>query len=127
VLVLTGLALALGGCGGDDDSGSDEAADTVDSAAAVELDAQAKAAARERVAVVESCFVDRQDYSRCVGSPGLDPTPETTAEAPSAAEFVVVAPSKSGNEFRVTRTPGGALERTCEEPGTGGCAAGGSW
>jgi hypothetical protein len=128
VVVLTAFAFALAGCGGDDDdNGSDEAADTVDSGAAVEQDAQAKADGRNLVTLVEVCYVDSQDYTQCVDAAGTEDVGQATVEAPSASEFVVISPSESGNEFRVTKGADGALERSCEEPGEGGCPASGSW
>jgi hypothetical protein len=128
VVFLTAFAFALAGCGGDDDddNGSDEPT-TVDTQAAIQQDSRAKADARELVTFVEACFVDNQDYTQCVDAAGGEDVGEATVEAPSASEFVVTASSESGNEFRVTKTEDGALERTCTEPGEGGCAGDGSW
>ena len=122
---LTVLACALAGCGDDDDP--DEPAETVDSGLAIERDKQAKADARNLVALVEVCFVDAMDYTQCLDAAGGEDVGEATVEAPSASEFVVTAPSESGNVFSVTKGAEGALERTCEEPGEGGCAEDGSW
>jgi hypothetical protein len=126
--VLTTVAvLALSGCGGDDNGSSDEATETVDSGLALEQDAEAKAAARNLVALVEVCYVDNQDYTQCIDAAGGEDVGEATVEAPSASEYTVTSPSESGNEFRVTKTGGAALERTCDEAGMGGCADDGSW
>jgi hypothetical protein len=127
VVFLTASALALGGCGDDDDNGADEAAETVDSGSAVEQDSEAKADARTLVTFVEACYVDSQDYTQCEDAAGQEDVGEATVEAASAADFVITAPSESGNEFRITKTPTGALESTCTEQGEGGCPASGTW
>jgi hypothetical protein len=125
---LTAVAFALAGCGGDDDdNGSDEPADTVDSGAAVEQDAQAKIDARTLLTHVEVCYIDSQDYTQCVDAAGGEDVGEATVEASSASEFAVISPSESGNEFRITMGADGTSERTCEEPGEGGCPASGTW
>jgi hypothetical protein len=128
VLFLTIAALAFAGCGGDDDeNGSEEATETVDTQLAIEQDRQAQADARNLVALVETCFVDVQDYTQCPDAAGGEDVGQATVEAPSATEFVVTAPSESGNEFVVAKTPDGGLVRTCEEPGEGDCGADGTW
>ena len=123
---LTALAFAIGGCGDDDDGGSLAPA-TGDSAAAIEQDTQAKVGARILVSLVETCYVDSMDYTQCLDAAGSEDVGQATVDAPSPSEFVVTSPSESGNEFRVTKGAGGALERTCTEPGEGGCGADGSW
>jgi hypothetical protein len=47
------------------------------------------------------------------------------AEA-DVAEFTIVAHSKSGNVFTITKGPDGSLKRTCEAAGSkdGGCSEG---
>ena len=128
VVFLTAAALAFAGCGGDDDDDSGlEEPTTVDTQAAVQQDAVAKSDARELVTFVEACFIDGQDYTQCIDAAGGEDVGAATVEAPSAMEFTVISPSESGNEFRITKGADGALERTCEEPGEGGCSADGSW
>ena len=128
VVFVTAVALALGGgCGGDDDNGSDEPAEMADSQAALQHDAEAKQDARVLESLVEACYVDNMDYTQCVDAAGSEDVGQATAEAPSPSEVVVTSPSESGNEFRVTKGADGALERTCTEPGEGGCSADGSW
>lgn len=129
VLALTGLALALGGCGEDDDENGPEAVTdtTAETQLAVQQDAEAKANARNLAVLVEVCFVDNQDYSKCLEAAGGEDVGQATVEAPSANEYVVISPSESGNEFRFEKAANGGDERTCEEPGTGGCADDGTW
>jgi hypothetical protein len=127
VVFVTVLALALAGCGDDDDDNGSDEPTTVEAGAAVGQDAEAKANARELVTFVEACYIDNQDYSQCLDASGQEDVGEATVEAPSAAEFVVISPSASGNEFRITKRGGGALELTCETPGEGGCPEGGTW
>jgi hypothetical protein len=128
VVFLTILGLAFAGCGGDDDN--DDASDppeTVDSGLAVQQDAEAKADARNLVVLVEVCYVDNQDYSQCLDAGSGEDVGAATVQASSAMEFMVISPSESGNEFRVGKGAGGALERTCEQPAEGGCPASGKW
>ena len=120
--------VALAGCGGDDDgNGGSEATDTEAAEAAVEQDARAKSDARNLVTLVETCYVDRMDYSACADAAGGEDVGEATVEGATASTYTVVSPSESGNEFRLGKTDAGALERTCDAAGEGGCRADGSW
>jgi len=47
--------------------------------------------------------------------------------AAAVATYTVLAHSKSGTTFKVTKDSSGGLKRTCDKPGKGGCPAGGSW
>ena len=128
VVFLTVLGLALAGCGEDDDNASDDAAEsTVDAGVATQQDAGAKADARELVTFVEACFIDQQDYTRCLDAAGTEDVGEATIEASAPGGYVVISPSESGNEFRIEKAASSTLQRTCEEPGSGGCPASGRW
>jgi type IV pilus assembly protein PilA len=101
-------------------------------------DASAKSDARNAVSELESCYTTTQAYNdaQCAGaltSAGLPAT--VTFAAGGADSYVVTAASKSGNNFLITKTNGGAPTRTCntsgnslKSPGTtdGGCN-GTSW
>jgi type IV pilus assembly protein PilA len=126
-VVLTAVALALAGCGGDDDEGSDGGTDTQSEQSALSQDAQAKSDARNLVSYVEACYVDQMDYSACRDAAGGENVGEATVASADAATFTIVSPSESGNEFRIEKTKSGTLERTCETSGEGGCTADGSW
>jgi hypothetical protein len=121
VVVLAAFALALASCGGDD-NGSDEPTQ-----ADLQQDAQAKQNARILESLVEVCYVDSMDYTQCIDAAGNEDVGQSTVDAPSPTEVVVTSPSESGNEFTLTKGANGALERTCTEPGKGGCSADGSW
>ena len=118
VVLLTILGLALPGCGGDDDKSSGDP---------LEQDKQAESDARKLVLLVETCFVDQQDYTRCFDSAGSEDVGQATIESSAPGEFVVISPSESGNEFRIEKGASSTLQRTCEEPGSGDCPANGRW
>jgi type IV pilus assembly protein PilA len=97
-------------------------------------DSSAKSNARNLVSQVESCYATTQDYSACeVGDTALDTggMPTSGDEAVDAdvsdGGFTVVAKSKSGNTFTITKSATG-VARTCSSGGTdkGGCN-GTSW
>jgi type IV pilus assembly protein PilA len=98
-------------------------------------DAEAKSNARNMVSQVESFYSQEQSYvggeaSNDVQDSGLplgtgDGQVETTSEA--ADGYVVVGHSKSGNDFTITKTAGGAPTRTCTTTGDGGCPSDGNW
>ncbi|HEY7007945.1 MAG TPA: prepilin-type N-terminal cleavage/methylation domain-containing protein [Jatrophihabitantaceae bacterium] len=102
-------------------------------------DASAKSDARNAVSMMESCFTDSQTYVGCSAtnpniaqnSSGLDVVDGATPaqgkvglSGQSATGYVVVATSKSGNAFTITKS-NGTVSRTCTGT-TGGCN-GGSW
>jgi type IV pilus assembly protein PilA len=112
-------------------------------------DASAKSNARNLVSHVESCFTDEQDYGNCKNTKltgtGLNVT-ATDDTAPAAGEvsvlstngstgYVILAKSKSGNYFEISRNASG-YTRTCGTTntagtlsgfGTGGCPSSGTW
>jgi hypothetical protein len=128
VVLLTVLGLALAGCGGDDDDASDDAAEpTVDAGLALKQDKQAEADARNLVLLLETCFVQQQDYTRCLDAAGEEDVGQATVESSAPGEYTVISPSESGNEFRIEKGASSTLQRTCEEPGSGDCPASGRW
>jgi type IV pilus assembly protein PilA len=102
-------------------------------------DASAKSDARNMVSQVESCFADAQTYVSCdsaaeLGTTGLDygtGSGQVAVTNPASADgYEIVATSKSGNVFKITKTAGGAPVRSCTSSNTlpdGGCKAGGVW
>jgi type IV pilus assembly protein PilA len=103
-------------------------------------DSSAKSDARNLVTQVESCFADTQKYSTCktvaqLGQTGLPIEEDVAAPAQGKVsvqsttdtDFVVIATSKSGNVFKITKTAGGAPVRSCTTGGQGGCQTGGVW
>ncbi len=101
-------------------------------------DAEAKSAARNMVSQVESCYADTQSYTAC--DPGDDDFPGQTGlnvgtgvgqvtSTGSATGFEIVARSRSGNTFTITRN-GAVINRTCVAANTqerGGCPSSNSW
>src|SRR5688500_8734213 len=98
-------------------------------------DASAKSDARNLVSQVESCFADTQTYASCdtaaeLGTTGLTIGTNDGQVGVSGAtvdDYVVTGFSKSGNDFIITKTDGGAPVRTCTTAGQGACPTGGSW
>src|SRR5262249_43224573 len=100
-------------------------------------DADAKSNARNFVSQVESCFANQQDYSKCTATGGSIDGDATGLDVgggsgqvnfsgtPTANSYVVVAVSKSGTSFTITKSSLGASTRTCSANG-GGCK-GPSW
>ena len=103
-------------------------------------DANAKSDARNLVSQLESCFTDNETYtgstvsgsmvSTCLGSdtglsvgPGLGQVDVTSANNKG---FVVVATSKSGAKFSITKdVNNGVISRSCS--GTSGSCINNSW
>jgi type IV pilus assembly protein PilA len=102
-------------------------------------DADAKSNARNLASQMESCFTNTQDYGQCLpqadGTVGGDPTGlnigagqgQVTATSANANSYVITATAKSGNVFTLTKVNGGAATRSCVQPSSGGCQAGGKW
>ncbi len=99
-------------------------------------DANAKSDARNLVSQLESCFTDETTYvgsgngGSCLGSDtglalGSQPG-QVEVTSVSATGFVVVAHSKSGNAFSITKNvTNGFLSKSCTGS-SGGCVSG-SW
>ena len=98
-------------------------------------DASAKSDARNMVSQVESCFADTQDYQKCdeateLGTTGLKigtADGEVGISGAALDGYTVTGFSKSGNDFIIKKTAGGAPERTCTTAKTGACPDGGKW
>ena len=96
-------------------------------------DSSAKSDARNMVSQMESCYTDANTYTGCPNAnTGLDvgTGPGQVQATPNAAGdgYAVVATSKSGNTFTITKNTDGTTTRTCAVSGgnSGGCS-GGSW
>jgi type IV pilus assembly protein PilA len=104
-------------------------------------DSSAKSDARNMVSQIESCYTDTQTYSSCDDSTELTNTglPISAAFPPAASSgsvaasagtsnFTIVAASKSGNTFSITKATTGQLTRSCTTAGdNGGSCNGGTW
>src|SRR4051812_27887432 len=96
-------------------------------------DASAKSDARNMVSQVESCYTDEQTYTTCTSPPntGLSIGGATgqvqMTGTPTASTYTIVAHSKSGNFFTITKNSGGDVSRSCTTSGSGSCLNTGSW
>jgi type IV pilus assembly protein PilA len=105
-------------------------------------DSSAKSDARNLVSQIESCFTDAQAYVSCDGTSeltstglplvdGLSPATGQVGASGAAAgtdAFTVVARSKSGNYFSITKnSSSGTVSRTCSTQGSGSCLSSGTW
>ena len=104
-------------------------------------DSSAKSDARNLVSQVESCYTDAQDYSQCTnpttqiqntGLPvvgnSLTPGSGSVGIQAVANAYTIVAQSKSGNFFSITKNGStGTISRTCTASGSGSCLTGGTW
>jgi type IV pilus assembly protein PilA len=94
-------------------------------------DGAAKSDARTVVSAMEACYTERDKYDPCPDvAPGapLGTGPGQVEATPSGDTYVIVAHSRSGNDFIVTKNPDTTVDRTCTTTGTlrGGCD-GGVW
>ena len=125
----------LSACGGDDDDGGSTAQTGQSNGAVAKANADAKSAARQLQAFVETCYADTQNYRDC----------DTQNELPEGATQFFTGPTRAsiqtftddsyfittrgapGAEFDISRDPDGTIERTCSPDGAPGCSAGGTW
>jgi type IV pilus assembly protein PilA len=102
-------------------------------------DARAKSDARNAVSHVEACYVNAEDYSKCLDVAGLgsgtglnlgtgDGQVEITSSDPDS--YAITAHAPTGATFTISRTAAGTdLARTCTVPSghtDAGCK-GGKW
>jgi len=97
-------------------------------------DSSAKSDARNMVSQMESCFTDNNTYTgsgsggTCLSSTtGLDygtGAGQVEVQSPTASSYIVVAHSKSGNAFTITKAANGTTTRSCSVSGgnSGGCS-----
>jgi type IV pilus assembly protein PilA len=104
-------------------------------------DAAAKELAHTAQVAIETLATDNNgSYASANGSVGALSAYEATiqtssgngnaylsAVAATASTYTVTTTSTSGGTFSINRTATGALTRTCNSPGTGGCNTSGSW
>jgi type IV pilus assembly protein PilA len=98
-------------------------------------DADAKSAARNLVSHVESFYATEQTYvgaaaSNDVTQSGLDigaGSGQVEITAAAASTYTIVAHSKSGGNFTISKAANGLLSRSCDKKGEGACPASGKW
>jgi type IV pilus assembly protein PilA len=98
-------------------------------------DASAKSNARNMVSHVESCYANTQDYTQCTQA-NLQANDQVPAgaftdlalnPAAPAGGYTIVATSKSGTTFTITRDNAGNITRTCSQAGKGACPSPPNW
>jgi type IV pilus assembly protein PilA len=101
-------------------------------------DASAKSDARNMVSEMESCFTDYEDYGQCTSNATIvntnlpidnnfPPGVGQVAAQGTTKTFVIVAQSRSGNLFTITKSSSGKITRTCSTAGSGSCLSGSTW
>jgi type IV pilus assembly protein PilA len=101
-------------------------------------DSAAKSDARNMLSQMETCFTDRQSYTSCTSNASIINTnlpidnnmPPGTGSVAARADtdsYTIVAQSRSGNFFTITKNTAGTISRDCSTSGTGGCLASGTW
>lgn len=96
-------------------------------------DANAKAAVRTAETAMEAYATDHD--GRYTGADvtvlgGIEPTlngASLTVDSTQDDRYEVTVTSVTGNQFHITRNPGGTTDLTCEAGGTAGCPSGGNW
>jgi type IV pilus assembly protein PilA len=91
-------------------------------------DASAKSDARNLVSHVESCYTSEQDWTDCASATSSDVASSGIALAPvtfdvpgvGGGDYSITVESESNTNFTIERT-GAGYERTCDQPGDGGC------
>ena len=94
-------------------------------------DSSAKSDARNLVTQMESCNTDAEDYTKCTqpANSGLNygsGTGQVTSTA-GTDTYTIVAHSKSGNTFSITKGTNGVDVRSCGTSDKGSCQATGTW
>ena len=95
-------------------------------------DSSAKSDARNMVSQVESCFTDEQNYGNCQSpaNTGLSlgaATGQVRVSSAGPDTYEIIAHSKSGNFFTITKGTNGTISRTCTTSGQGSCQSAGTW
>ena len=98
-------------------------------------DADAKSIARNLASQIESCYANNGAYTACEpdgnnienNPTGLDLANTDVTIVDEESYTIVTESEADGQSFTITKTDGGAAERTCETTGKGGCPANGEW
>jgi type IV pilus assembly protein PilA len=97
-------------------------------------DAGAKSYARHLQTAQEAYFTDNSAYASSLSAlqaiePALNDTPSRTAPTATGdrVSFTVTATSANNVTFSIARDRTGAVSRTCNRAGVGGCSAATTW
>jgi type IV pilus assembly protein PilA len=98
-------------------------------------DAEAKSQVRTMQTAAETWYTDEQTYTGMdlADLVRIEPTlgggkavAQPTANL-SDTTYTVSSVSKTGTTFTIEKVDAGTVERTCDDPGQGGCPTSGSW
>jgi type IV pilus assembly protein PilA len=101
-------------------------------------DSAAKSDARNMLSQMETCFTDQQSYTTCTSNAtivntnlpidnAMPPGVGSVAARADTSSYTIVAQSRSGNFFSITKSTTGTISRSCSSSGTGGCLSQGTW
>jgi type IV pilus assembly protein PilA len=103
-------------------------------------DSKATSNARNFVSMVESCFTETEDYSKCrtksqleSGMMGMPSVPigshagQVHVSKATKLSYTVDSYSRSGTHFLVVHKSDGFATRKCTRPGKGLCKKNGTW
>ena len=101
-------------------------------------DSSAKSDARNMLSQMETCFTDSQNYSNCTSNAtivntnlpiddNMPPGPGSVAARAGATNYTIVAQSRSGSYFTITKNSSGDITRSCTIGANAGGCNGGSW
>jgi len=98
-------------------------------------DASAKSFARNMQTAEETYFTDNNQYANSLGAlqtlePALNDVPNRTTLPTATGDtvsFTVTATSPAGVTYTIARDRTGAVTRSCDRPGVGGCNSGSTW
>jgi type IV pilus assembly protein PilA len=98
-------------------------------------DTEGKSQVRTMQTAAETWYTDEQTYTGMTLAKlqNIEPSlnsgkavPQATADL-TATTYTVASKSKTGTTFTIKKLSAGAVERTCDDPGNGGCPSGGTW
>jgi type IV pilus assembly protein PilA len=101
-------------------------------------DSAAKSDARNMLSQVETCFTDKQTYDQCTDNTtilntnlpidsNMPPGPGSVAARAGTNSYTIVALSRSGNVFTITKSASGHIDRSCASAAGGGGCSSNTW
>jgi hypothetical protein len=98
-----------------------------------------KANAQSVQTMVDACYAQTQDYTKCTSKEVLEAgsasglswgalANQVEVKAANATSYEIISTgSPVTQKFKITKVSGGTPSRTCEVAKTGGCPEGGTW
>jgi hypothetical protein len=129
LLATAAIAVALAGCGGDDEKKTDSAPSGGNAA---REGADARSNARNAASLVESCFAENGDYTPCAEPQLLTDGGLEHGRAPGQVEvsdvtpttYIVTAYISNSQGFLIAKAADGTMPRSCDAPEEAGCKSG---